>query len=89
MNDDIQEKYEDEYSEIKRNYYTEEEKKDKLNDIVITQCIICLFIVVGIVVLNIFYPDISSGLIERYKEYSGSTEVVTTEVTETSESTSE
>lgn len=58
------------------NEYTEEkdDKKDKLNDIVITQCILCLVLAVGMLVLNVFYPDISSELIEKYRNYSGGSE---------------
>lgn len=53
------------------NEYTEEkdDKKDKLNDIVITQCILCLVLAVGMLVLNVFYPDISSELIEKYRKF--------------------
>lgn len=49
-------------------------KKDKLNDIIITQCIICLVIAVGMVILNIFYPELCRELIEKYKYYSGQSE---------------
>ncbi len=58
------------------NYYdsSEDEKKDKLNDIVITQCILCLAIAVGMLVLNICCPDISRELIEKYKQYSGTSD---------------
>lgn len=73
-NDDI----EDVTDKIHRNYSItdkpEEEKKDKLNDIVITQCILCLVLAVGILVLNVFYPDISRNLIEKYKDYSGNSD---------------
>ena len=51
-----------------------DEKKDKLNDIVITQCIICLIIAVGVLLLNIFNPELSRELIEKYKYYSGHSE---------------
>lgn len=50
------------------------DKNDKLNDIVITQCILCLILALGMLILNIFYPDISRELIERYKHYSGTSE---------------
>ncbi|MGN0604922.1 MAG: hypothetical protein ACI4JM_00215 [Oscillospiraceae bacterium] len=51
-----------------------DEKKDKLNDIVITQCIICLIIAVGVLLLNIFNPELCRELIEKYKYYSGHSE---------------
>lgn len=63
---------------VKRDYdyydNSKDEKKDKLNDIVITQCILCLAIAVGVLVLNICCPDISRELIEKYKHYSGTSD---------------
>ncbi len=62
--------------DYEKNEYNEEkdDKKDKLNDIVITQCILCLVLAVGMLVLNVFYPDISRELIEKYKSYSANSE---------------
>lgn len=79
-NNDSFEKNEQRHLEIRRNYEDFEnnsqndENKDKLNDIVITQCILCLAVSVGILILNIFYPDISRELIEKYKQYSGTSD---------------
>lgn len=75
-NNDSFENNEQRHIEIRRDYddSQSDENKDKLNDIVITQCILCLAVSVGVLILNIFYPDISRELIEKYKQYSGTSD---------------
>ena len=57
--------------EIRKKRKINAEGEEHLNDIIITQCIICIILAVAVVVLNLFYPELSAGFVERLREYSG------------------
>ena len=47
-----------------------EENPQHLSDVLVTQIILCIAIVTGIFILNIFNPETSSYMMERFKYYS-------------------
>lgn len=51
----------------RRRVYPEE----KISEVIITQCIICVLLILIFVVMNIFCPEISQSMLLKYKEHTG------------------
>lgn len=44
---------------------------EKLSDIAVMQCIVCILIVLVFVTSNIFFPDVTKSFLAKYKFYTG------------------
>ncbi len=57
----------DEVKSKRRKAYSDE----KISEVIVTQCIVCVLLILIFVVMNIFYPEVSQSALSKYKQHTG------------------
>ena len=42
---------------------------EKISEVIVTQCIVCVLLILIFVVMNIFYPEVSQSALSKYKQH--------------------